>query len=171
MYNKFKNQDKGFILMENIISIALISIIIISISFLFCFVLNSYKHYIELWQTEHDADITLKYIEKRLREFNQESIIFYSKENIFKGKNYDNKNMWIDLSGKKPLGNNRLIYFYKSKKEIRVNKNNEHNVLTDNIEDVIINELVEGQLIEIEVITNKSNYSKKIKLNLNYKKE
>lgn len=105
-----------------------------------------------------------------MREFNQESIIFDNEKNIFQGKNYDNKTIWVNLSGEESSKNNTLIHFHKPRKEIRVNKNDENNVLTGNIQDVIINELVEGQLIEIEVITNKNKYSDKIKLNLKYRK-
>lgn len=167
---KFKDQEAGYILVEYIVSISLISIILISTSILFYFVFSSYKHHTETWETEHDAQIVLKYIEKRLREFNQENIIFDDKKNVFQGKTHENKSVWVDLSGEISNRTNTLIYFYKAKREIRVNKNNEHNVLSSNIKDVIITELVEGKLIEVEVITGGTNYSSKIKLNLNYRK-
>lgn len=114
--------------------------------------------------------MALKYIEKGLRELNQEDIIFDSNKNIFQSKNCNNENVWVDLSGKKSLKKNSLIYFYRITKEIRVNKNNENNVLCGNIDNVTVNELIEGQLIEIEVIADKIEYSDKIKLNLNYRK-
>lgn len=149
----------------------LISIIITGIFSLFSFVFGSYKHYMDTWQIKHDVHIALKYIEKRLREFNQVDIVFDSDKNIFRGKNYKNESARVDLSGNISYKMNTMVYFYKSKGEIRFNKNNEHNVLADNIKDVTVNELVEGQLIEIEVIPNKTEYSDKIRLNLSYKKE
>ncbi|NMA03776.1 MAG: hypothetical protein GX925_03615 [Clostridiales bacterium] len=155
-------------MIECIISIALISIIIISSSLLFSFALNSYKYYTDTWQIKHDVHITLKYIEKNLREFNQENIIFDSSKNMFQGKNYNNDNVLIDLSGEISQVKNTLIYFCRAEKQTRVSKNREHNVLCDNIGDIIINELIEGRLIEIEVIADKIEYSAKIRLNLNY---
>lgn len=170
-YGKLRSQQKGFTLIECIVSIVFIFIIITSIFLLFSFAFNNYKHYIDSRQIKHDVHITLKYIEKRLKEFNQEDIIFDGDKNIFQGKNYDNKSVWVDLSGKKSFKTNTMIYFYRPTKEIRVNKDKEHNVLCGNIGDIIVNELVEGQLIEIEVIADKIEYSAKIKLNLNYSKE
>ena len=157
--------------MECIISVVFISIIIINIFLLFSFTFNSYRYYVHLKQIKHNVHITLKYIEKRLNEFNQADIIFDSDENTFQGKNYNDENVWIDLSGKKSLKKNTMIYFYKATKEIRVNKNNEHNILTDNIGDIIVNELIKGQLIEIEVVADRAEYSAKIRLNLNYNRK
>ncbi|MGB4313205.1 MAG: prepilin-type N-terminal cleavage/methylation domain-containing protein [Natronincolaceae bacterium] len=167
---KVKNRQKGFTLIESIISVALISIITIITSSLFSFAFNSYKRYTDTRQIKYDVYIASKYIEKGLKEFNQEDVIFDSDKNIFQSKNCNNENVWVDLSGKKSLKKNTLIYFYRVTKEIRVNKNNEHNVLCGNIDDVAVNELIEGRLIEIEVIADKIEYSNKIKLNLNYRK-
>ena len=166
-----KNKQEGFTLVECIVSIALISIIMIGISLILSFALNSYGRHIVLWQTKHDVYIASKYIEKSLREFNQEDIIFDSNNNIFQGKDYDNKSAWVYLSGKRSFKTNTLIYFYNDTKEIRVNKNNENNVLCGNIGNVIVNELIEGKLIEIEVIAYKAGYSVKTRLNLNYRKK
>lgn len=166
-----KNRQKGFTLIEAIISIALITIIITAASSLFALAFNGYKRYTDTRQIKYDVHIASKYIEKGLREFNQEDIIFDSDKNIFQSKNCDCDNVWVDLSGKKSLKKNTLIYFYRTTKEIRVNKNGEHNVLCGNIDDVTVNELIEGQLIEIEVIADKIEYSNKIRLNLNYRKD
>lgn len=103
-------------------------------------------------------------------EYNQKSIIYHNKDNIFEGKDYNNKTAWIDLSGRLSRKQNTLINFYKDKGEIRVNKNNENNVLSKNIKEVIVNELIEGELVEIEIITYKSGYSSKTKLKLEYSK-
>lgn len=156
-------------MIECIISVALISIIITGSSLLFSFAFNSYKHYTDTWQIKHDVHTTLKYIEKNLREFNQKNIIFDSNENIFRGKNYNNDDVLIDLSGEISQVKNTLIYFCRAEKQTRVSKNKEHNVLCDNIGDIIINELIEGRLIEIEVIADKIEYSAKTRLNLNYR--
>ncbi len=163
-----RNLQKGFTLIECVTSIALISIIMTGTFLLFSFVFDSYNHYIDFQQVKHNVHITLKYIEKRLKEFNQESIVFDSDTNIFQGKRYDDKTVRVDLSGEKSFKTNTMIYFYKPKNEIRVNKNGEHNVLSCGIEDIIVRELVKSRLIEIEVIADKAEYSAKIKLNLNY---
>ncbi|MGI6426656.1 MAG: prepilin-type N-terminal cleavage/methylation domain-containing protein [Natronincolaceae bacterium] len=167
---RVRDGQNGFTLIESIISIALTSIIIIITSSLFSFTLNSYKRYTDTRQIKYDVHIASKYIEKGLKEFNQEDIIFDSEKNIFQSKNCNNENIWVDLSGKKSLKKNTLIYFYRTTKEIRVNKNNENNVLCGNIYNVVVNELIEGRLIEIEVIADEIEYSNKIKLNLNYRK-
>lgn len=133
--------------------------------------MKSYSYHTDGLQEEHQVDYTLKYIEKRLREFNQQNIIFDSTQNIFKGKNDIDENAFIDLGGKTSYKKNTMIYFYRSRQEIRVNKNTEHNVLVKQIEDIIVRELVEGKLIEIEVIAAGGEYSNKIKLNLDYRKD
>jgi len=170
IYSKLKKKENGYMLVELLVSIFLISIILISSSMIFSFTFNTYKNQISILEEKHDAQIVLKYIEKRLMECNQEAIIYHVNDKIFEGKDYTNKTAWVDLSGKLSRKQNTLVNFYKDKSEIRVNKNNENNVLNNNIKDVIVNELVEGKLIEIEVITNKSNYSSKIKLQLDYRK-
>ncbi|QUH21668.1 prepilin-type N-terminal cleavage/methylation domain-containing protein [Alkaliphilus sp. B6464] len=170
IHTNAKKQENGYILIELIVSISLISIILISISMLFYFTFNTYKTHTEFLEAKNDAQIVLKYIEKRLMECNQKSIIYYGEEKIFQGRDYNNKIAWIDLSGKVSRKQNTLINFYKDKNEIRVNKNNENNVLSNNIKNVIVNELVEGKLVEIEVITSKSKYSSKIKFKLEYTK-
>jgi len=170
IYSKSKKKESGYMLVELLVSISLISIILISSSMVLNFTLNTYKNQTNLLETKHDAQIVLKYIEKRLMECNQESIIYHREERTFEGKDYNNKTAWIDLSGKISKRENTLINFYKDKSEIRVNKNKENNVLSNNIKDVIVNEIVEGKLVEIEVITNKSVYSSKIKLKLEYNK-
>lgn len=135
---------------------------------LFYLSFKTYKGQTELLESKYDAKIVLKYIEKRLMECNQRSIIYYEEEKIFKGKDYNNITALIDLSGNLSKERNTLINFYKDRNEIRVNKNYENNILSNNIKDVIVNEIVEGKLIEIEVVTNKPDYSSKTKLNLEY---
>ena len=138
---------------------------------MFSFAFNSYRRHTDLWQTKHEVYIASKYIEKSLREFNQEDIIFDSDNNIFQGKDYNDKDAWVYLSGKRSFKTNTLIYFYDATKEIRVNKNNENNVLCGNIGNVTVNELIEGKLIEIEITAYKTDYSVKTRLNLNYRKK
>lgn len=145
--------------------------IIISTTLMFSFAFNNYRRHTDHWQTKHDVHIASKYIEKSLREFNQENIIFDSDNSIFQGKDYSDKDAWVYLSGKKSFKTNTLIYFYDATKEIRVNKNNENNVLCGNIDNVTVNELIEGKLIEIEVTAYKTEYSVKTRLNLNYRKK
>lgn len=167
-----KNRQKGFTLIEVIISIALITIIITATSSLFALATNSYKRYTDTWQVKHDVHTALKYIEKGLKEFNQEDIIFDSDKNIFQSKNCDNKNVFVNLSGKVPRKQDiSLIYFNRPEKRVGVNKNGEYNTLANDIDDIKVNELIEGQLIEIEVVTDKIEYSNKIRLNLNYRKD
>ena len=66
--------------------------LIISTSSLFTLALNGYKRYTDIWQIKHNVHIASRYIEKGLREFNQEDIIFSSDKSVFQGKNYNNKN-------------------------------------------------------------------------------
>lgn len=168
---KFKNQEAGFTLIESLVSITLISIILIGIFSVFNFTIRSYKNYIENLEIEHGVNYTLRYIEKRLREFNQENIIFDSEKNLFIGERHNGQKAYIDLSGRVSHRGNTLLYFYRATRQVRVNKNQENNVLVGKIDDIIVRELVEGKLIEIEVIASKIKYSNKIELGLNYRKE
>ncbi|WP_041719142.1 PulJ/GspJ family protein [Alkaliphilus oremlandii] len=167
---KIKRSKEGFVLIELVLSILLFSTILVSMSTLFNSTYQSYRSYTERLAFKYDAQIVLKYIEKRIMECNQESIIYYKDKNIFEGRNMDNKILYVDLSGALSYKENTMINFYKPKNEIRVNKNRENNVLNNNIKEIIITEIVEGELIEFEVITNKGNYSKKIRLKFKYQK-
>ncbi len=162
-------KEKGYILIELILSISFIAIILTSISVLFFSSFKTYEHKTKSLNAKHDAQIVLKYIEKRLKEFNQEDIIYDVENKTFKGKRSDNRIALINLSGKLSMKPNTLINFYKNKNQVRINKNSENNVLSNNIEGINVNEIVKGNLIEIEVITKDISYVEKIRLSVNYR--
>lgn len=133
------------------------------------FTFNTYKRETKTLEEKHEAYIVLRYIEKRLLECNQESMVYYRDKNLFEGKDYNNKTAYVDLSGRLSTRPNTLITFYKFKNEVRVNTNSENNIISNQIKDILVHEIVEGELLEIEVITNEMDYSRKIRLRLKYR--
>jgi len=73
------------------------------------------------------------------------------------------------MSGNRRSNKNTLLYFYKSKNEVRINKDNENNVLAVGIKDIKVTEIIEGDLLEIEVFSNEIDYSAKTILKLRYR--
>ncbi|MCC5911459.1 MAG: prepilin-type N-terminal cleavage/methylation domain-containing protein [Clostridiaceae bacterium] len=163
----FKNKE-GLTLIEVIVSIALLVIIMAILSNFFVSNISYCKDINETLEVKQNAHLALNYIKKRIRELNRSEIQYFSDEQIFKGKDSRGESSWIDLSGKITYKRNTLLYFYKTTGELRVNKAGEHNVLTDHITNIVITELVEGELVEIEVFADTINYSTKTKLKIKY---
>ncbi|ABR48638.1 hypothetical protein Amet_2485 [Alkaliphilus metalliredigens QYMF] len=160
------HRQEGLTLIEVLIAMTIGSmIVILSISYL-NIVVRGYITQQDTLRVERNMRFALNYIEKRIRECDQNQIIYHSDTRTIEGRNYDNQSIWIDLSGNKRSQPNTLIYFYKDTGELRVNKNNENNVLVNMINDIIVNELVEGKLIEIEIFGHGSSHPIKTILRL-----
>lgn len=148
--------NKGFSLLEVILAMTLFS----SVLMIFIpFATRSLAMQEELEKKltlQQNTRFALNYIEKRIRECDKQQILYNSHEKLIKSKNGTYDILWIDLSGNKRTAPNTLLYFYRSKGELRVNKNGENNVLVEDIEDIMVTEIIEGELLEIEVFAKQS---------------
>lgn len=166
MMKKYNN--KGFSLLEIILSMTLFSSILMTF---IPFAISNIGMQQQLEDTlilQQNARFALNYIEKRIRECDKQQITYHSQQKLVEGKNETYDTLWIDLSGKKRTTPNTLLYFYRSKGELRVNKNGENNILVEGIKDIIVTEIIEGELLEIEVFSNVIDYSVKTRLKLKY---
>lgn len=167
MVQRYNN--RGFTLLETILSMTLFSSVLIVF---IPFATRSITMQQELENTlnlQHNTRFALNYIEKRIRECDKQQITYYPDKKSIEGKNDTYNKLWIDLSGNKRMTRNTLLYFYRSRGELRVNKNGENNVLVDGIKDIAVTEIVEGELLEIEVFASRIDYSVKTRLKLKYR--
>ncbi len=151
--------EKGFSLIEVLLAISLFSIIIITLLPVCTSHLLVYNKLDNELLMQHNTRFAMKYIEKEIRKCNQKSTIYIPQDRTIMSTNYSGEKTWVDLSGNKRNEPNTLIYFNKGTMELRLNKNKEHNILCSDIKDIIVTEIVEGELLQIEIIANKINYS------------
>ncbi|NLM03582.1 MAG: hypothetical protein GX214_00980 [Clostridiales bacterium] len=165
---KFKVKS-GFTLLETILATTILSSILI-IFIPLCIQNLSMQEDIEKELTyKHNVRIVLNYIEKNIRECDKLKIKYHPDKKTIEGSNDIYKTFYIDMSGNRRSNKNTLLYFYKSKNEVRINKDNENNVLAVGIKDIKVTEIIEGDLLEIEVFSNEIDYSAKTILKLRYR--
>ncbi|WP_168198273.1 PilW family protein [Crassaminicella thermophila] len=157
---------KGVTLIEVMISITLFSIIMISLTTYFLGIINNCNSQMEILKMKQNVRFALNQIDKILRECNQQEIIYYDNMKKFELKNNKDDTVFVDLSGIQQNKFNTILYFNKDKRQLRINKKGEHNVLIDYIKDISIKEIIDNKLIEIEVFSDKIDYSVKMRLNL-----
>ncbi|SDK51835.1 PilW family protein [Natronincola ferrireducens] len=167
--NQYLHDNRGVTLIEIVVSITLISIVMMALTTIFIYSIGSYSRQVDEIAAKQKVQFALNYIEKRIRECDQYQITYHSNNQTIEGRDFEGKKVWIDLSGRRRNSFNTLLYFYRDRGELRVNKKNENNVLVDGIRDILVREIVEGELLEIEVIAHKIDYSVKLRLSLDYR--
>ncbi|SES71240.1 hypothetical protein SAMN05660297_00349 [Natronincola peptidivorans] len=166
---KCRRNNKGLSLIEVILSMSIFCCILLGLISFMMQNITIQHHLVKSLTPQQNTRFALNYIEKRIRECNQQSLIYHSTEKLIEGKNHENETIWIDLSGNKRNHYNTLLYYYAEKGELRVNKNGEHNVLIDEIEDILVTEVIENQLLAIEVFAKTIDYSVKTQIKLKYR--
>ncbi|MEN1759300.1 prepilin-type N-terminal cleavage/methylation domain-containing protein [Anoxynatronum sibiricum] len=160
-------------LIEVMISLALISLLLLVTYTGSLFVFSHHRQQSHQFKEEQNLRQAMDAIEKRFREMNQQEITFHPAQQSFKSRvpRTDFPGMttvWIDFSG---INRNRLntwLYFDRTSGTLRVNKNNEHNVLYTGIEDILITEVISGKLVEITLIGQRVNREQTLTLKLSY---
>jgi len=148
MEKRYHNQQ-GLTLIETLIAMTLSSIILMIAINQLNLALKSYTTQRNTLKAQRNMQFAMNYIEKRIRELDQNEIIYHGEIQTIEGKDYKQAKAWIDLSGNTRSSLNTLIYFYRDRGELRVNKNRENNVLVEEIKEVTVREITEGALIEI----------------------
>ncbi|WP_129597754.1 prepilin-type N-terminal cleavage/methylation domain-containing protein [Anaerophilus nitritogenes] len=138
--------NKGFTLIEALLSLTLFSIIIGSFTYFFLFQFKNCNRQLRILNDRQNVHEVLLHIQRNIRECNQQQIVYDSKIKVFELKNDQNETVYIDLSGYKNHSSNTLLYFYKNNKELRTNKNKENNVVIKNIEDIYVHEIIKKNL-------------------------
>ncbi|WP_053957114.1 prepilin-type N-terminal cleavage/methylation domain-containing protein [Inediibacterium massiliense] len=148
---KYIKNDRGFTLIEALLSLTLFSIIIGSFTYFFLFQLKNCNQQLKILNDQQNVHEALWIIQSNLRECNQQQIIYDSQKKVFEIKSRENKIGVIDLSGHKINSRHTLLYFHKSKEELRSNKDHENNVFIENIKKVSVYEIIPKKLVKIEV--------------------
>ncbi|AOY77055.1 PilW family protein [Clostridium formicaceticum] len=165
---KIFHSNRGITLVEVLLAMTLFAIILMSLITILTQYISYYRDYHERLAIKQSTRLALNYIEKRIRECNHQQMIYHAESQTIEGQNSMQERVWVDLSGQIRYEENTLLYFNRTTGELRVNKNKEHNVLVRNIKEIIIREIIEGRLIEIEVIAAGLDYSVKTSIRLCY---
>lgn len=147
----------------------LISIIVISYFPISATHLSIYNRLDNRLLIQQNTRLALHYIEKCIQECNQQMVSYFPHDKTIVSKNYLNEKIYIDLSGRKRNDKNTLLYFNRDTGELRVNKNGEHNVLCILISDIKIIEIIEGKLLQIQVVGDNNSYSVTTTIKLGYR--
>jgi len=144
----------GLTLIEVMISFALLSLILATTFTFNLFILSQNKVQAESLREEQNLRMAMDAVEKRLREMDQQSLVYFPHQQTFRCqmKRPDQPgtmNVWLDFSGQNRNRLNTWLYFDKTSGTLRVNKKQEHNVLHRGIRDVTIEEVEPGKLIRV----------------------
>ncbi|TCO79178.1 prepilin-type N-terminal cleavage/methylation domain-containing protein [Marinisporobacter balticus] len=145
------NNKRGFTFIEVFLSITLFSIIMGAFLTHFLFFVKTCSKDTKILGITQELRCASNYIENTIRMCNYKKIIYNDKQKRFTGEDRNANKVYIDLSGKIQYEQNTLIYFYEDKRELRINKRGEHNILVEHIKEITVSEIIENKLIEIEV--------------------
>ncbi len=175
--------QKGLTLIEVIISFALLSLIMLAVFQFHFFIIVNSKAQAETMETEQNLRQAMGFIEKRLREMDNQTLQYVPAQQTFKSrmKRTDGPGqitVWMDFSGRIRNSLNTWLYHDKTSKTLRVSKNREHNVLHLNIDTVEVEEITPGSLIKITLTStpdhkgsNDTAVSHSMVMHLNYAQE
>lgn len=169
MKRKYILTPNGFTLIEIILAMTLFSIIALTFIPVSISHISFYNHFDSTLFLQQNTRFALNYIEKRIRECNHQSIHYIPQDKTIESQNYSGEKIWIDLSGRKRNNKNTLLYFNRGTGELRANKDGEHNVLYTEIKDIVVTEVIEGELLQIQVIADKIDYSVAVTIKLKYR--
>lgn len=147
---------KGLTLIEIIISFALLSIILLTVFTMSAFVMKENRHQADVLKDGQVLRESLDLIEKRLREMNRYAVTYLPEEKTFQcvmkvPESNQPVTVRVDLSGKTRSAHHTWVYFNRNTSSLMVNKKGEHNVLSREIADLDVKEIVPGRLFEISL--------------------
>ena len=154
--------QRGFTLIEVIISFTLLSLIMLTVFQFNFFILASNRAQAQTLETEQNLRQAMEFIEKRLREMDSQTLEYVPAQQTFKARMQRPDSpgqmvVWVDFSGKNRNRLNTWLYHDETSKTLRVSKNREHNVLHLNIDAVEVEELTPGALVKITLTSTPPN--------------
>ena len=146
--------QRGLTLIEVIISIALLSLIMLTVFQFNFFILANNRAQAQTLEDEQNLRQAMEFIEKRLREMDTQTLQYVPAQQTFKSRmqrsdGHGQITVWMDFSGKNRNRMNTWLYHDETSNTLRVSKNREHNVLHLNIGAVEVEEITPGSLIKI----------------------
>ncbi len=154
-----RKHEDGMTFIEVIISLSVLSLLFITLSHVTVFYLTQNRFLGDNMAAEQNMRMAMESIEKRLREMDSQSLQYIPHQQTFqcqmpRPNGTGDMTIWMDFSGVNRNRRNTWLYYDKTSATLRVNKNQEHNVLHKSISKVLIEELNHGSLIRITLTSH-----------------
>lgn len=162
--------NNGFTLLELMLVLLLCSLLVSVYIGIVSQSLNYYQENIEKIRIHENLQYSLHFIEKNLRQLDQQQIEYSSEIKQITSENSQGQPSYMDFSGKKSYYKNTYFYYHSGNRQLRINRDREHNVLAINIDQVKIREVIPGNLVEISLSSYDSHgkeHSLKSKIRIN----
>ncbi len=162
--------NKGFTLLELMLVLLLCSLLIFVYTTIVSQSINYWQENIEQIHIHENLQYSLHYIEKNLRQFNQQQIKYYPNIQQIESENSQGQTSYMDFSGRVIYNTNTYLYYHKGNRQLRINRNTEHNILAINIDQVNVREVIPHTLIEVSLSTfdkNGKEHTLKSKIRIN----
>lgn len=143
--------NKGFTLLELMLVLLLCSLLVSVYIGVISQAISYWQEHIEQIRISENLQYSMHFIEKNLRQLDQQQITFSSDIQQIMSKNSQGQTSYMDFSGRKIYNINTYFYYYAGNRQLRINRNREHNVLATNIDQVEIREIIPNKLIEVSL--------------------
>jgi len=141
--------NKGFTLLELMLVLLLCTLLVSVYIGIVSKVLEYWQEKNEEIRIHENLQYSLHFIEKNLRQLDQQQIEYFPESMQIISNNSLGQTSYMDFSGKMCYMENTYFYYHAGNRQLRINRKNEHNVVSINIDQVRIRELVPGTLVEV----------------------
>jgi prepilin-type N-terminal cleavage/methylation domain-containing protein len=153
MRNKKILNTEGFTLLEMMLTLFISSLLVFIYITLNSQSITYWQENIEKIRINENLQYSLHYIEKNLRQFDQQHIEYFPELLQLKSENSQGQTSYMDFSGRIIYTRNTYLYYHAGNRQLRVNRNTEHNVLARDIDQVNVREIIPGTIIEVSLST------------------
>ncbi|NBG88791.1 prepilin-type N-terminal cleavage/methylation domain-containing protein [Isachenkonia alkalipeptolytica] len=150
---KIRNRldSKGFTLLELMLTLLLSSLLILTYATIVLQSVQYWQYHIEQVRVHENLQYALHYIEKNIRQFNQQEIQYIPDMKQIISRNSQGELSYMDFSGENLNQWNTYLYYQKGNRRLLINRKRENNVLAQDIDQLIIKEVQSGALIEVSI--------------------
>ena len=141
--------NNGFTLLELMLALLLCTLLV-------SVYIGIVSQIIDYWQEKNEEihihenlQYSLHFIEKNLRQLDQQQIEYSSGILQIISKNSQGQTSYMEFSGKMTYNSNTYFYYHAGNRQLRINRNTEHNVVAIDIDQVKIREIIPGALVEV----------------------
>lgn len=143
--------NQGVTLLELILVLLLCSLLVS----LYIGIVSQSIHYwqekIEEIRIHENLQYSMHFIEKNLRQFNQQQLEYFPDILQIRSENSQGETSYMDFSGKIIYHYNTYLYYHAGNRQLRINRNKEHNVLAQNIDNIEVREIIPDILLEVTI--------------------
>lgn len=153
------SNDYGFTLLELILVLFLCSLLTSYYVGMVSHSINYWQESIERIRVYENLQYSLHFIEKNIRQFDQQKMEYCPDILQIKSENSQGQISYMDFSGNMIYHFNTYMYYHAGNRQLRINRNTEHNVLALDIHGVSVREVIPGTLLEIS-LSSRDKYGK-----------